>query len=198
MSCSNPVQAGVTCALYAASSYPVRLYGGSSSREGVVEVFYQGKWGTVCDEQWNTPDSDVLCKQLGFPASARDVARYLCLFVCLLLLLFTCTHSTQPHYLDSSVPVWLSGVGCVGTEKALTDCPNAGWGATSCSHYLDAGATCEPPRNPIRLSGGDTAFQGTVEVGSLSLVGRVLTVLISARRCMLMGRGAWSATIRGT
>ena len=77
-------------------------------------------------------------------------------------------HSSQPHYLDNFVPVWLSEVACEGSERTLTDCPNLGWGAASCQHSLDAGVTCEPPRYPIRLSGGDTSYEGTVEVGTLT------------------------------
>ncbi|KAI6658615.1 Scavenger receptor cysteine-rich protein type 12 isoform X1 [Oopsacas minuta] len=137
-------QAGVTCSLYAPTRYPVRLTAGTN-QEGIVEVFYQGRWGTICDDQWNVPDADVICKQIGFPASLRAV-------------------SSSPQYLDSSIPVWLSGVDCEGTEDKITDCRNDGWGSTSCNYHLDAGVTCEAPRYPIRLRGGESDNQGTVEI----------------------------------
>ena len=79
-------QAGVACSQYIPNRYPVRLAAGTY-RDGTVEVFYQGTWGTVCANQWNTPDADVICKQMGFPGAARAVTRFVCLFVCLLLLL---------------------------------------------------------------------------------------------------------------
>ena len=53
---------------HAASSVDesVRLFGGSHSREGVVEIVYDGRWGLVCDDDFSTTDAESICNGLGF------------------------------------------------------------------------------------------------------------------------------------
>ena len=43
-----------------------QLVNGPHIYQGRVEVCYNGVWGDVCDDFWGTPDTRVLCKQLGF------------------------------------------------------------------------------------------------------------------------------------
>ena len=42
----------------------VRLVGGTSNAEGLVEICLRNEWGTVCDQMWDVTDARVTCRQL--------------------------------------------------------------------------------------------------------------------------------------
>ena len=45
----------------------MRLVDGSSPNEGRLEVYYSGRWGTVCTNNvWNDEYASLVCGQLGF------------------------------------------------------------------------------------------------------------------------------------
>ena len=49
-------------------SYPSLTSTGGS--RGRLEIFYSGRWGTVCDDFFSQTDADVVCKQLGYSQTA--------------------------------------------------------------------------------------------------------------------------------
>lgn len=44
----------------------VRLVNGSTQYEGRVEICMNEVWGSVCDNNWDSNDASVICKQLGY------------------------------------------------------------------------------------------------------------------------------------
>jgi len=43
----------------------IRLAGSCRDREGRLEVYHAGRWGTVCDDSFDDVDASVACFQLG-------------------------------------------------------------------------------------------------------------------------------------
>uniref|UniRef100_A0A8C5N8J3 Galectin-3-binding protein A-like n=1 Tax=Gouania willdenowi TaxID=441366 RepID=A0A8C5N8J3_GOUWI len=102
----------------------VRLVGTGISSAGRVEVYHDGKWGTVCDDNWDMTEAKVVCRQLKFPG-ARSVV-------------------VGKDYGPVSGPIWLDEIHCNGTENYLVRCSIKRWGETDCTHKEDVGIVCEP------------------------------------------------------
>lgn len=44
----------------------IRLVDGYSFSDGRLEIYYNGTWGTVCDDHFNVVAATVACQQLGY------------------------------------------------------------------------------------------------------------------------------------
>ena len=44
----------------------IRLQEGTYSNQGRIEVYCNGQWGTICDDEFGSTDALLLCKQLGY------------------------------------------------------------------------------------------------------------------------------------
>ena len=53
-----------TTALSTCTQGDIRLVGGVTLNEGLVEICYSGTWVLVCDYNWNVNESTVVCRQL--------------------------------------------------------------------------------------------------------------------------------------
>ncbi|XP_052083759.1 scavenger receptor cysteine-rich domain superfamily protein-like [Mytilus californianus] len=46
--------------------HDVRLVGGNYFWEGRVEIYHNGAWGTICDDDFDTNEAKVICAMLGY------------------------------------------------------------------------------------------------------------------------------------
>ena len=44
----------------------VRLANGYPASRGVLEICVNGKFATVCADQWDNTDASIVCKELGY------------------------------------------------------------------------------------------------------------------------------------
>jgi hypothetical protein len=44
----------------------VRLVGTGSQSRGTIEILHNGQWGTLCDDNFDRRDGEVICRMLGY------------------------------------------------------------------------------------------------------------------------------------
>ena len=84
----------------------------------MVGLSYKGRYGTVCDDGFDTTDGKVICHQLGF-AGLRSLR-------------------TTTHYGEGDG----QSLRCKPTDVFLQNCSHIGWGNTDCHHGEDVALLC--------------------------------------------------------
>lgn len=110
----------------------IRLVQGDVAYEGLVEVFHDGEWGTVCGRSWDNTDAGVVCKELGYLGGEGGYNHWM---------------GFDPG-LGTRV-IWMAFVGCDGSEPSLVNCTNTAdpWYRIKwCTHNEDAAVKCLPSK----------------------------------------------------
>ncbi|XP_056148259.1 neurotrypsin [Lampris incognitus] len=143
--CNHGNEAGVVCVAPEGNGAPLRLVGGLEEFEGRVEVYHDGRWGTICDDQWDDVDAEVVCRQLGLGGVPKAWK--------------------WAHFGQGSGPIFLDGVQCSGNELSLEECSHNDWEQHNCDHMEDASVSCNPYTDGVvRLVGGGGPWEGRLEV----------------------------------
>uniref|UniRef100_A0AAZ1XEB8 Soluble scavenger receptor cysteine-rich domain-containing protein SSC5D n=1 Tax=Oreochromis aureus TaxID=47969 RepID=A0AAZ1XEB8_OREAU len=114
--CGHEYDAGVLC------QPPIRLVNGTDRCSGRVEILHEGQWGTVCDDDWDLRDAEVVCRAMdcGPPQRAKSSA----------------------FFGEGQGKIWLDDVNCLGNEMFLGHCRHSSFGEHNCGHGEDAGVIC--------------------------------------------------------
>ena len=107
----------------------LRLVDGASEREGRLEVFHNGQWGTICDDYWTDVEARVACRQLGFTGLEASFP--------------------EAGMGQGTGPIWMSNLWCHGPETRLDNCAFGDWEGRTwgyhncCRHSEDVGLRCK-------------------------------------------------------
>lgn len=99
-----------------------------------MEVLYNGEWGTVCNDDFDERDAEVICRMMGFPgAVSADV-------------------NGRFGAGNSSQKIWLDDLWCSGYETSVASCSFRRWASHNCDHHKDVGVICREkvPGKPFR------------------------------------------------
>lgn len=106
--------------------------------EGRVEVRYNDSWGTVCDDEWDMVDANVVCRQLGCGVAVAV--------------------GTSSRFGQGTGPIHLDNVDCRGDETDLSQCRSLPWDVHNCYHYEDVAVTCRGKAHSGKLAEVEVTF----------------------------------------
>uniref|UniRef100_A0AAY5ELZ7 SRCR domain-containing protein n=1 Tax=Electrophorus electricus TaxID=8005 RepID=A0AAY5ELZ7_ELEEL len=131
--CNQTKNAGVICS-------GVRLVGGPRC-SGRVEVLHGKIWATVCIEDFDQQDAEVVCREMGcgLPVEVLGAAAFG----------------------RGEGQVWTEELQCRGNESQIHLCPKSSTLKHDCSHDNDVGLVCA---DMVRLANGSRPCTGRVEI----------------------------------
>ena len=106
----------------------VRLTNGTN---GILEVYYDGQWGYVCDDGWIDLNGEVVCHILGYVYAI----------------------SSRISYYFNDVNYRLNFINCIGGEDNLLNCSYEVYTPNYCSSYEHVYISCLPGKQYTVCSG---------------------------------------------
>ncbi len=49
----------------------IRLTNGRIPSEGRIEICFNGHWGTICHDGWDSREARVVCREIGYPGNSE-------------------------------------------------------------------------------------------------------------------------------
>jgi len=87
-------------------------------------LFFNGRWGTVCDDKFDKLSGQVICDQLNLGYIERIAS------------------PGEFPVGSSDQPIWFDEVHCIGNEKWFSTCTHSGYGTNDCKHSEDVAIVC--------------------------------------------------------
>ena len=141
-----------------ASDGDLRIEDGPSGSHGRLEIFHDGEWGGVCDDDFDDTDAGVACRELGYTWGVD---------------------STSSLYLllPSEMSFWLANVACTGSESHLTECAHPGWGGYQCRDFEAATVSCHGAQGTSSVEPSpDTTDTTAPTLSTAAVTSRALTL----------------------
>jgi len=135
---------------------------------GRVEVFHNKQWGTVCDDNWDLLDAEVVCRQL-------DCGRAL-------------SAPGGGQFGHGEGIIWMDEANCTGMETTLSACRARPWGNNNCYHGEDAGVVCSGDQcffgvAPRNMDGEDSMSLGVSISSQWGCPGPSLHLMFPSEGC---------------
>ena len=94
----------------------------TNDSSGLLEVYFDGEWGYVCDDEWKEENGDVVCGILGYEGAI----------------------SSSGSHFSSDVNYRLNFINCTGGEESLLDCTYSPYTQDYCSADGHVYISCIP------------------------------------------------------
>ncbi|NXG58052.1 DMBT1 protein, partial [Hemiprocne comata] len=136
---------------------------------GRVELFYNGSWGTVCDDGWELEAAWVVCRKLGCGEALMAVS--------------------EAHFGPGSGNILLDDVECRGDEDSLWDCSHRAIAVHNCQHKEDASVIC------AGMSPTDYCFRSNTTLPAATFLMHNLLVngeAVCSGRLEVFHNGSWA------